>query len=72
MVWLGQNPDHNRSRIVALTRDGNATFERIDGTIREAAQEMAGGFDIWDIDFAVRVLFDLQKSLDARRRLAES
>ncbi len=68
LVRFRQNPDHKRSRIVALTRDGRATFERIDGTIREAAQEMAEGFDIRDLDSALRVLFDLQQSLDARRR----
>ena len=68
LVRFRQNPYHKRSRIVALTRDGRATFERIDGTIREAAQEMAEGFDILDLGSALRVLFDLQQSLDARRR----
>ena len=38
------------------------------GTIREAAQEMAEGFDIRDLDSNLRDLLDLQKSLDARRR----
>ena len=68
LVQFRQNPDHKRSRIVALTQDGTATFQRIDGTIRDAAQEMAEGFDIQDLDSALRVLFDLQQSLDARRR----
>lgn len=68
LVRFRQNPDHKRSRIVALTRDGTAAFERIDGAIRQAAQEMSDGFDIRDLDAALRVLFDLQESLDARRQ----
>ena len=68
LVRFGQNPDFKLPRIVALTQDGIATFERIDGTSREAAQEMAEGFDIRDLDSALSVLFDLQQSLDARRR----
>ena len=68
LVRFRQNPNHKRSRIVALTLDGTALFERIDGTIREAAQEMSEDFDIRDLDSALRVLFDLQQSLDARRR----
>ena len=68
LVRFRQNPDHKRSRIVALGRNGTATLERIDSAIREAAQEMAEGFDIRDLDSALRVLFDLQQSLDARRR----
>tara|TARA_B100000459_G_scaffold136180_1_gene92638 strand:+ start:562 stop:1014 length:453 start_codon:yes stop_codon:yes gene_type:complete len=68
LVGFRQNPNHKRSRIVALTLDGTALFERIDGTIRETAQEMSEDFDIRDLDSALRVLFDLQQSLDARRR----
>ena len=68
LVGFRQNPNHKRSRIVALTLDGTALFERIDGTIRETAQEMSEDFDIRDLDPALRVLFDLQQSLDARRR----
>ena len=67
LVGFRQNPNHKRSRIVALTLDGTALFERIDGTIRETAQEMSEDFDIRDLDSALRVLFDLQQSLDARR-----
>ena len=68
LVRFRQNPDHKRSLIVPLTQGGNATFKRIIGTIREAAQEMAEGFDVRDLGAALSVLFDLQKSLDARRR----
>ena len=68
LVRFRQNPDLKLPRIVALTQDGIATFERIDGTIREAAQEMAKGLDIRDLDSALNVLFDLQQNLDARRR----
>ena len=68
MVRFKQNPDRKRSRIAVLTRRGITTFERIGGTIREAAQEMAEGFDIRNLDSNLRVLFDLQESLDACRR----
>ena len=69
-VWVRfrQNPIFKLPRTVALTQDEIATFERIDGTIREAAQEMAEGFDIRDLNSALSVLFDLQQNLDARRR----
>ena len=68
LVRFRQNPIFKLPRTVALTQDEIATFERIDGTIREAAQEMAEGFNVRDLDAALSVLFDLQKSLDARRR----
>ena len=68
LVRFKQNPDHKRSRIAMPTRDGIATFEGIGGTISEASQEMAEGFDIRNLDSKLRVLFNLQKSLDACRR----
>ncbi len=68
LVRFRQNLVPKLPRVVALTQDGIATFKRIDGTIREAAEEMAEGFDIRDLDSALSVLFDLQQSLDARRR----
>ena len=67
LVHLRVNPDHKRSRIVGLTGDGKATFERMDGEIRQSAQKIADNFDIRDLDTTLRVLYDLQETLDACR-----
>lgn len=67
LVHLRMNPDHKRSRIVALTGDGTATFERMDGEIRQSAQKFANVFDIRELDTTLRVLYDLQETLGASR-----
>ena len=69
-VRLRVNPEHKRSRIVALTRDGAAAFEQYDAAARQFAEELAGNMDIRDLDAALRVLFDLSENLRviARKR----
>ena len=59
---LRVNPEHKRSRIVALTRDGAAAFEQHDAAARRLAEELSGNMDIRDLDAALRVLFDLQEN----------
>lgn len=68
LVLFRDNPDHKRSRIVVLTREGSNAFERIDKELRDAAQEIGDGFDIRDLDAALRVLFDLRENLQPRAR----
>ena len=60
---LRVNPEHKRSRIVALTRDGAAAFEQHDAAARRLAEELSGNMGIRDLDAALRVLFDLQENL---------
>ena len=64
-VWLRVNPEHKRSRIVALTRDGAAAFEQHDAAARRLAEELSSNMDIRDLDAALRVLFDLSENLRA-------
>lgn len=68
LVRFRDNPDHKRSRIVALTKEGSSAFERIDKELRESAQEIGDAFDIRDLDAALRVLFDLRENLQPRAR----
>lgn len=68
LVRFRDNPDHKRSRIVVLTREGSNAFERIDRELRDAAQEIGDAFDIRDLDAALRVLFDLRENLNPRTR----
>ena len=68
LVLFRDNPDHKRSRIVVLTREGPNAFERIDKELRDAAQEIGDAFDICDLDAALRVLFDLCENLQPRAR----
>tara|TARA_E500000331_G_scaffold126373_1_gene124015 strand:- start:1033 stop:1188 length:156 start_codon:yes stop_codon:yes gene_type:complete len=51
-----------------LTWEGSNAFERIDKELRDAAQEIWDAFDIYDLDAALRVLFDLRKNLQPRAR----
>ena len=59
---LRVNPEHKRSRIVALTRDGPAAFEQHDAAAHRLAEELSGDIDIRDLDAALRVLFDLSEN----------
>ncbi|MEC8776611.1 MAG: MarR family transcriptional regulator [Pseudomonadota bacterium] len=61
-VRLRVNPEHKRSRIVALTRNGAAAFEQHDADSRRLAEELSGNMDIRDLDAALRVLFDLSEN----------
>ena len=62
-VRLRVNPEHKRSRIVALTRNGAAAFEQHDAATRRLAEELSGNMDIRGLDAALRVLFDLPENL---------
>ena len=64
-VRLRVNPEHRRSRIVALTRDGAAAFEQHDAAARRLAEELSSNMDVRDLDAALRVLFDLSENLRA-------
>ena len=64
-VWLRVNPEHKRSRIVALTRDGSAAFEQHDAAARQLAEELSSNMDVRDFNAALRVLFDLSENLRA-------
>lgn len=68
LVRLRTNPDHKKSRIVALTREGATLFEQIDKELRQTAEGISHTFDIRDLDAALRILFDLRESLEPRRR----
>lgn len=61
------NPDHKRSKIVALTAEGAGAFEAYDAQMREAAEDLSGNLDIRDLDAALRVMFELLESLKALR-----
>ena len=61
-VPLRVHPEHTRSRIVALTRNGAAALEQHDAAARRLAEELSGNMDIRDLDAALRVLFDLSEN----------
>lgn len=63
LVEFRDNPDHRRSRILALTAKGNTTFETLDARIRLSAEALAENMDIRDLDAALRVMFDLSERL---------
>jgi len=62
------NPEHKRSRIVSLTRDGAAAFEQHDAAARQLAEELSSNLDIRDLDAALRVLFELSENIRAATR----
>ena len=64
-VRLRVNPEHKRSRIVALTRDGAAVFEQHNAAARRLAEGLSSNVALRDLDAALRVLFELSKNLCA-------
>jgi DNA-binding MarR family transcriptional regulator len=63
LVEFRDNPDHRRSRIVALTREGRGTVRDLDRAMRAMAERFAPGLDVRDLDVALRVVFELTERL---------
>ena len=63
LVEFRDNPDHRRSRLVALTREGRQTVRDLDQAMRSMAERFAPGLDVRDLDVALRVVFELTERL---------
>lgn len=64
LVAFAPNPHHKRAQLVALTEKGQQTYEAAIRSYDPAANALADGLDVEDIQTAHRVLLALRKRLE--------
>ena len=69
LVEFTENPAHRRSKLVRLTRAGEARLAEMMLGLRHVTEELAHGMNAADLDTAVGVLRQLRETLAARQRV---
>ena len=64
LIEFIDNPAHRRSKLMRLTRKGDAAFEELTARIVETAETLAHGMDLRELRTAAGVLRRLRERLD--------
>jgi DNA-binding MarR family transcriptional regulator len=68
LVEFVDNPKHRRSKLVRLTRDGEARYRELDSRLLEIASTMGGDLVERDIRGALEIVRQLSRDVEARTR----
>jgi DNA-binding MarR family transcriptional regulator len=66
LVTFAENPQHRRSRLVQLTRDGEARYAELDEQLRRIAADISGRLDEAEIRLSARTVSQLSAEVAAR------